>query len=70
MVGNNVSQTILAKTVVCLNARRESRLITALTNITVTSVTNRAVQATTNQTISIATNYLVSTMTNRSSGIP
>jgi hypothetical protein len=64
MVGNNVSQTILAKTVVCLNARRESRLVTAITNVTITSVTNRAVLATTNQTISIATNYLVSTMTN------
>ena len=36
MVGNNVSDAILQKTVVCLNARRESKRIVAVTNISVT----------------------------------
>jgi len=64
MVGNNVSGAIFESTLVCLNARRESRLVTAATNATITSATNRTVQAFTNQTVSMATNYLVTVMTN------
>lgn len=64
MVGNNVSQTVFSKTIVCLNARRETRAVTALTNTAVTAVTNQAVVAVTNQTISIATNLLYTSMTN------
>lgn len=64
MVGNNVSSTIFAKTIICLNARRESRRITALTNVVVTAATNQTVSAVTNQTISVSTNLVFTSMTN------
>jgi hypothetical protein len=70
MVGNNVSQSVFEKTIVCLNARRESRRMTALTNVTFVPVTNHTVNAITNQTISIATNFLFTTMTNVAPPIP
>ena len=35
MVGNAVSGTVFEKTIVCLNSRRESRQITAITNVTI-----------------------------------
>lgn len=63
MVGNNVSQAVLAKTIVCLNARRETRRVTALTNTLVTAVTNLTVTAVTNQTVSFSTNLLYTSMT-------
>jgi hypothetical protein len=64
MVGNNVSGKIMEKTVLCLNARRETRTITALTNETVLLFTNPVVTAVTNVIVSLATNYSVSAMTN------
>ncbi len=64
MVGNYVHETILAKTVLGLNARRETRLLTALTNVNVVNVTNPVVVATTNQIVSLSTNYTVTRMTN------
>jgi hypothetical protein len=65
MVGNNVSGSVFSKTIVCLNARRETRLITALTNTVVTTVTNPPViTPVTNVTITLATNFQWSTMTN------
>ena len=64
MVGNNISGSPFEKTIICLNARRESRRVTALTNVNVVPVTNHVVNAITNQTISIATNHLFTTMTN------
>ena len=64
MEGNNVSPAALQKVIVCLNARRESRPITALTNMIPRSVTNVVVQAITNETITVSTNFLVTTMTN------
>ena len=70
MVGNNVSQAVFAKSVVCLNARRETRRVTALTNTLVTSVTNQTVGAITNQTISFSTNLLYTSMTNLSPASP
>lgn len=70
MVGNNVSQAVFAKTIVCLNARRETRRLTALTNTLVTSATNQTVTAITNLTISFATNLLSSSMTNLSPALP
>jgi len=70
MTGNNVSPTVFAKTILCLNARRESRVITALTNTVVTAATNATVVAITNQTISFATNILYSTMTNLAPATP
>lgn len=66
MVGNNVSSAVLQKTIVCLNARRESRRVTAVTNVSVAQVTNLTVVSVTNQTISIATNFLFTAMTNLS----
>ena len=68
MVGNAVSGKVFERTIVCLNARRETRLITATTNVTISPVTNQFVNAITNQTISIATNYLVTAMTNLAPG--
>ncbi|HEY2952512.1 MAG TPA: hypothetical protein VGK40_08020 [Verrucomicrobiae bacterium] len=67
MVGNNVSRAVFEKTIVCLNARRESRRVTTVTNVAVTMVTNVTVNAITNQTISIATNVLAQSMTNLAS---
>jgi len=64
MVGNNVSGKVFEKTIVCLNARRESRRVTAVTNISVATVTNAIVSSITNQTVSQATNYVVTVMTN------
>ena len=66
MVGNKVSSTVLQKTIVCLNARRETRRVTAVTNVAVVQVTNQTVVAVTNQTISVATNFLFTVMTNLS----
>jgi len=70
MVGNNVSAATFQKTLVCLNARRESRRVTAITNTVVMPVTNATVNAITNQTISIATNLLFTTMTNLAPQLP
>jgi len=70
MVGNNVSSAVLQKTIVCLNARRETRRVTAVTNVSVVQVTNQVVLAVTNQTISIATNFLFTVMTNLSPQAP
>ncbi|MBI4325173.1 MAG: hypothetical protein HY674_07895 [Chloroflexi bacterium] len=67
MTGNNVSGRVFQKTIVCLNARRETRRITAITNVNVLAVTNRTIQAFTNETVSMATNFLVATMTNLAS---
>lgn len=64
MAGNNISKGVFEKTIICLNARRETRQVTAFTNVTVSPVTNQIVNAVTNQTISVSTNYLVTTMTN------
>ncbi len=64
MVGNNVSPAPLQRVIVCLNARRESRPITAVTNASVRSITNAIVVAVTNETITVSTNFLATTMTN------
>ncbi len=64
MVGNNISGTTFEKTIICLNARRESRRVIAVTNANVTTITNAVVAAVTNQTISLSTNLLYTVMTN------
>jgi hypothetical protein len=64
MVGNNVSQTVFAKTIVCLNARRETRHVTALTNVVITAVTNQTITPITNLTISTSSNFVYTLMTN------
>jgi hypothetical protein len=63
MVGNAISKGMFEKTIICLNARRETRQVTAITNVTVASVTNQVVNAITNQTISSSTNFFVTTVT-------
>ncbi len=70
MVGNNVSRRPLQKTIVCLNARREARALTAFTNSIVTSVTNQIVNAVTNLTVTVSTNVVYSSMTNLAPVIP
>ena len=64
MVGNAISKGMFEKTIICLNARRETRQVTAITNVTVSPVTNQMVNAITIQTISVSTNYLVTATTN------
>lgn len=64
MVGNNVSGALLQRTVLCLNARRETRKITATTNVVVTPITNFSVTILTNQTVSASTNYFFTVATN------
>jgi hypothetical protein len=70
MVGNNVSGRVFQKVVVCLNARRETRGVTAITNTVVTAMTNQEVHTITNQIVSIATNFLVTIMTNLAPAVP
>jgi hypothetical protein len=70
MVGNNVSGRVFERTIVCLNARREIRRVTALTNTLVTAVTNQTIVGVTNHTVSIATNFLFTSMTNLAAAIP
>ena len=70
MTGNNVSGAVFAKTIVCLNARRETRSLVAVTNSTVVVFTNQVINAITNQTVSIATNLMVTSMTNLSPALP
>jgi hypothetical protein len=64
MTGNHVRRAVFAKTILCLNARRESRAVTSVTNNLVTAATNQTVIAITNQTISLSTNLLYTVMTN------
>jgi hypothetical protein len=64
MSGNVVSGRIFGKTSLCLSARRETRLVTTITNTSVNQVTNYQVTYTTNLTISGLTNLLVSASTN------
>jgi hypothetical protein len=69
MVGNNVwgNVTIFEKTIVCLNAMRETRwpgpttnqTVTYTTNLVVTSVTNLTIRSSANEQIPSATNALV-----------
>jgi hypothetical protein len=64
MEGNQVSGTVLARTIVCLNARRETHLVTSLTSQTVSLATNVSLIYVTNQTITFSTNLVVTLATN------
>jgi hypothetical protein len=66
MTGNNVSGAVFARTIVCLNARRETRIVTALTNQTIALVTNVSLSYVTNQTVTLNTNQLATLATNES----
>lgn len=66
MVGNNVqgSVTVFEKTIVCLNAMRETRWPGPVTNQTVTYMTNYAVNSVTNLTVSTSANQQIASATN------
>jgi len=70
MVGNNVAPKVFEKTIVCLNARRETRRVTSITNVNVVTVTNATPSAQTNTTIAISTNYAFTVMTNLAPYLP
>jgi hypothetical protein len=64
MTGNRVTKKVFEKTVVCLNARRETRPVLAVTNVVVTSVTNATIVPVTNLTITVSTNFQYTLQTN------
>lgn len=64
MAGNAVSGRVFARTLVCLNAARESKGFVAVTNQTVTYVTNYVVSSTTNQTVTTSGNQQIASLTN------
>jgi hypothetical protein len=65
MVGNNVSRAPLQRTILCLNARRETRVITAETNVVVHYQTNQVVSYLTNYSINSVTNLQANLSTNQ-----
>ncbi|MCX8154894.1 MAG: hypothetical protein N3J91_00345 [Verrucomicrobiae bacterium] len=65
MVGNNVSRAPLQRTILCLNARRETRIITGETNVVVTYYTNQVVTYQTNYSINSVTNLQANLSTNQ-----
>lgn len=64
LTGNSVSANVFSRTVVCLNAARESKGFVALTNTTISFTTNYVVTATTNLTVSTSGNVQVAALTN------
>ncbi len=64
MTGNHVSGAVFERTIVCLNARRETRWVTAVTNQSVAVLTNTALNYLTNQTVSLTTNQQQTLATN------
>lgn len=70
MLGNNVSAQMFERTIVCLNARRETRVLTVLTNQSVTLVTNVALSYLTNLSFTLSTNQQFAFATNEVAAIP
>lgn len=64
MVGNHVSGRVFERTIVCLNARRETRQAPTVTNQTVTWLTNVSLMTVTNQTVTVVTNQSRTVATN------
>ncbi len=64
MVGNDVKFHLLTRTLVCLNAMRESRWPSPATNETVTWMTNYVVTSFTNLTVSSSSNEQLASNTN------
>lgn len=64
MAGNSVSANVFSRTLVCLNAARESRGFVALTNISVSYSTNYVVISTTNLTVTTSGNFQIASVTN------
>ena len=65
MVGNNVSVAPLQRTILCLNARRETHQAGAITNQNVVVVTNVTLSTVTNQTVTVVTNQTQTMATNQ-----
>lgn len=65
MTANNVSGAPFQRALLCLNARRETRRLLAVTNQVVTLVTNRVVSFTTNLYSASATNTVSTLATNQ-----
>ncbi len=64
MAGNAVSGQVFERTIVCLNARRETRPPTPVTNLTVTFLTNVSVSYLTNLVVTAVTNQSRTMSTN------
>lgn len=64
MSGNSVSASVFTRTLVCLNAARESRGFVAQTNVTVGFTTNYVITSVTNLTVSTSGNSQVAAQTN------
>lgn len=64
LTGNSVSGNVFARTLVCLNAARESKGFVALTNTAISFTTNFVVTATTNLTVTTSGNVQVAALTN------
>jgi hypothetical protein len=65
MTGNNVSGMVFQRTLFCLNARRETRRVSAMTNQVVSFHTNRVVSWTTNVYSASSTNAVSTLATNQ-----
>ncbi|MCU0782955.1 MAG: hypothetical protein MUF81_02690 [Verrucomicrobia bacterium] len=64
MRGNAVAGTVFARTIVCLNAVRESKGFVAQTNVNVSFTTNYVVTSTTNLTVTTSGNQQIALLTN------
>jgi hypothetical protein len=64
MSGNVVSGKVFGNTLLALNARRETRRITAVTNPVIVYLTNSIISTVTNQVITGVTNQSSTTATN------
>lgn len=64
MAGNSISANVFSRTLVCLNAARESKGFVALTNTTISFTTNYIVTSITNLTVATSGNMQVATLTN------
>ncbi len=70
MTGNHVSGQVFERTIVCLNARRETRALTVLTNQTVALVTNVSLSYVTNLSFTLSTNQQTAFATNEVAALP
>jgi hypothetical protein len=64
LTGNNVSGQVFQRTILCLNARRETRAFHGATNVEVTLVTNISLVPLTNLTVTVITNQSRTLATN------
>jgi hypothetical protein len=70
MTGNAVSGQVFERTIVCLNARRETRVLHVLTNESVALVTNVTLSYVTNVSFTLSTNRQCVLATNEVAALP